>query len=85
MWRRVEEGKRVLVELDERRKVCEGSLVGGMSAKGNRLSVPRLMRLSIRRLSFRRLHLGVEQRRCGRAEGYIEYVYCCERIHGYTC
>jgi len=89
MERRVEEGKRVLVELDEKRKVWEGSLVGDMSAKGNRLSMPRLMRLLIRRLSFRRLHLGVERRRWGRAEGCIEYLYssssCCERTHGHTC
>jgi hypothetical protein len=65
MERKVEEGKRVLMELDEKRKVCEDSLVGGMSAKGNRLSMPRSMRLLIRRLSFRRLHLGVERRRRG--------------------
>jgi hypothetical protein len=48
MERRIKEGKRVLMELDGKRKVCEGSLVGGMSAKGNRLSMPRLMRLLIR-------------------------------------
>jgi hypothetical protein len=63
MERKVEEGMRVLMELDEKRKVCKNSLVGGMSAKGNRLSMPRSMRLLIRR--FRRLHLRVERRRCG--------------------